>query len=883
MSYPITPSVYRNDNILAVSTPTYCEEVSGNWRYVFGIMPKAGYRVEIDSVLYVHNATTTEATIQDKGKSISGYYTYWADMPVAGDNQPDGITIFASTPAVVKENYSLSALKGTGIRSVTFYRILDGTYIESDYAKVGEDVLFRIALESSASSMITPYVSYTDAGGTVHQVSLSHQPNSNEYIFTMPSGDVVVATNAESSGGGGGSDWEFVDKDTVVYPVQIVELAPLEAVYEKARETFILYNNYTRNFPTFESLKNMLAGDNLTRLNEIDNLSTSKMVGVSIKPGINGPAFEIFVYKDMSDTVPFTAYSSSVSALYYINGIQVYLNTSGDVRNVYIDNNGEASIYAFSDRYWVGYGYYNVAFYGYGCTNLLTTPHTPSSILVDYTLTPDTAGEIDGPDTLESSANFFFTFTLNPGYQFQRADASSVIRGENNINTYISAQTSVTVSGNIYTIAVSGLNENLNGVNIVLTCLNTRDPNSTPTTPTTTNTPQGGDGDHDPTSDVVTPSAVPSLSAHDSGLITVFRPTLAQLQALGSYLWTNITDFIENLQKWFSNPMDFIISLTVVPCIPDVGTSRNVQIGLWETSISMPPVTSQWVTIDCGTIQVTNFYGSALDYSPYTKISAMLPFVGSVSLDTDELMGKNIQLIYRIDIVSGHCVAMIVVDRSVLYQFSGECSATIPLTGADWSRVYGALVNTGIGIATIGTATAGIAAAEKTAEAFSEARKIDSVSKAAHGLGSLSMGMKGIKGVTEAREIAMQNLRNAANLEISSAAGGKSRAIGSMVRMRAIANTVGAVMGAKVQTGHASSITGNAGLIGTRKPYLLIEYPNQSLAEDYKHYMGYPCNVSGTIGSFSGYTEFQQVIPNINCLDDELEEILDALKGGVYL
>lgn len=858
MSYPITPSVYRNDNILAVSTPTYCEEVSGNWRYVFGIMVKAGYSVEIESAIYVHNATTTEATIQDKGKSISGYYTYWADMPVSGDNQPDGITIFVNTPGVVAtENYSLSALRGTGIRSVTFYRILDGSYIESDYAKVGEQVLFRIALESSASSMITPYASYTDAGGTVHQVSLSHQPESNEYMFTMPAGNVVVATNAEAGGSSGEGEYIFGTR-----------------LYDR--------NFYLISYDAFDSFNDVLW----------QVLADSFNVPTTFRTNIEANSSYISFVSDISQSNFYEVeYEHNRKRLWYHKGVSNvspgYIATSQPSVSVsdfvvYGNNNwGISSTSTLSN---------SVTFYGgvyiYSgvlmMSNLLISLDEPipsPSILVDYTLTPSTAGEIDGPETLESSADFSFTFTLNPGYQFKSCSALSVVRGVNNWNQLIPANTVVTSSGNVYTVAVSNLNEDLNGVNISINCINTNDPNDTPTTPTTTNTPQGGDGDHDPTSDVILPSAVPSLSAHDTGLITVFRPTLAQLQDLGNYLWTNITDFIENLQKWFSNPMDFIVALTVVPCIPDVGASRNVQIGLWETNISMPPVTSQWVTIDCGTIEVTNFYGSALDYSPYTKISAMLPFVGSVHLDTDEIMGKNVQLIYRIDIVSGHCVAMIVVDRSVLYQFSGECSANIPLTGADWSRVYGAIVNTAIGVATIAAAGTGMVAGAK---AMDSAAKVDSTSRALDSLANVSTQMKGIAGVKEARELALQNVRNAQNIA-GVGSGGAANAIRAQTLIHAVGNTVNSVMGAKVQAGHASSLTGNAGLIGTRKPYLLIEYPNQSLAEGYKHYMGYPSNVSGTIGSFSGYTVFEQVIPSINCTDDELEEILNALKGGVYL
>lgn len=905
----ISPSCTKSSKIIDVLMPTTVEVAAGKWQYNFAVLPEAGYGPTINDIIWTYTGGSAHADATYVGKNSSGYWTYYTLLD--DGYTPSAITLKIGSTVIGSFTYSIKVLKGSGVTGATVYRLVDNSYIESSTAMAGDTVSVSITLESSVTTVSTPYASYTDASGAVHQVTLT-AVNDTSWTFTMPAGDVVVATNGEAGGGGG--DWGFVDKNTVIYPVQIVALAPLEAVFEKAREVFITNSGYTYEFPTFESLRNMLTGDGLTRLNEIDNLSSSKMIGISIRGRSNDSIIMLFVYKDMVDTVPFTADSGTKSVLYYINGLQIYIKSDGTVNYYYVEDNREANAYGFANRYWVGYGYYNVAYYGYGCTNLLTTIPTPSSsILVDYTLTPSTAGEITGPETLESSADFQFTFTVYPGYQFQRVSATSVILGENNINSYIMAGTTVTVNDNVYTVTVTNLDENLNGVNIVVTCLSTNDPNNTPNTPASGVTfdpndpstwppgfdpdtdpnydpsdpstwpvgalpqPQGGDGDHDLISDIITPSAVPGLSAHDSGLIKVYRPTLAQLQDLGSYLWTHFEDFIANIQKWFSNPMDYIISLSVVPCVPNVSADEYIDIGLVETTIQMPPVTSQWVTIDCGTIQVNKFYGSALDYSPYTKISAMLPFIGSVHLDTDEIMGKNVQLIYRIDIVSGHCVAMIVVDRTVLYQFSGECAASIPLTGADWSRVYGAIVNTAIGVATIGA----VGAAGNAGRALDSSASVAATSQALDSLVNVSERMKGIPGVKEARELALQNVRNAQNVAYQR--GNTASAIRAQTRIHAVGNTVNSVMGAKVQAGHASSITGNAGLIGTRKPYLLIEFPNQSLAESYKHFMGYPSNVSGTIGSFKGYTVFEQVVPSIACTDDELSEILEALKGGVYL
>lgn len=354
----------------------------------------------------------------------------------------------------------------------------------------------------------------------------------------------------------------------------------------------------------------------------------------------------------------------------------------------------------------------------------------------------------------------------------------------------------------------------------------------------------GGDGTFDDNSNNVPLPNMPTISAANSGLISIFRPSLNELKSLGSYLWTNIGDVPDNIKKLFSNPMDYFIAFHIVPCYPDVGESRTIKIGLWDTTISMPPVLSQWQELDFGSITIPLYWGSALDYAPYTKISMFLPFIGSVSLNTDEVMNQSISLKYRVDLVSGQCVACILVGNDALYQFTGECSISVPLTGADWSRVYQAIVGAGVSVAS-GTAI---------------------------GLTNAAVGAEYSAAATTAGQMAASNAANRAN------------AIAMANITHGITNAVSNVISGKQQIQHSGSISGSAGLLGNRTPYVLIEYPNQSLPKDYKHFMGYPSNVYARLSELSGYTVCEQVIAQgIPCTDNELAEIIETLKGGVYL
>lgn len=80
------------------------------------------------------------------------------------------------------------------------------------------------------------------------------------------------------------------------------------------------------------------------------------------------------------------------------------------------------------------------------------------------------------------------------------------------------------------------------------------------------------------------------------------------------------------------------------------------------------------------------------------------------------------------------------------------------------------------------------------------------------------------------------------------------------------------------------STGGVSGALNTFTPYLIFHRPKQSLASGFKHFKGYPSNITTTLGSISGYTEVEHVHLNgIVCTDSERDEIRNLLKNGVIL
>lgn len=392
-----------------------------------------------------------------------------------------------------------------------------------------------------------------------------------------------------------------------------------------------------------------------------------------------------------------------------------------------------------------------------------------------------------------------------------------------------------------------------------------------------TSTVQPPTGDFDDSSDPIGEPTIPTIGAQNSGMISLFRPSLSQVHDLGEYIYTHIDDFITNLQKWLTDPSGYIISFHIVPCVPSVGQERAINIGNFVTTITMPPCVSQWYTFDFGAVQISPYSGTYLDYVPYTKIQLFLPFIGSVPLNTDEVMNSLLGIKYRIDLLSGQCVALISVNGSYLYQFTGECSVPIPLTGNDWSRVYAAAVGA------VGTVASGAIGALSSSGAAVRTATNSAMRTSSSAMETLRKSTKAPASVREMAaenaRLALENARNASRAEVLGAQQIKASRIANT-----ITSTVSSVMGAKQYVAHSGAVTGSAGMLGIKKPFVIIEYPNQSLAENYKHFVGYPSNISGKLSEFTGYTECEQVIPNsFSGTDEELAQVLELLKEGVYL
>ena len=208
----------------------------------------------------------------------------------------------------------------------------------------------------------------------------------------------------------------------------------------------------------------------------------------------------------------------------------------------------------------------------------------------------------------------------------------------------------------------------------------------------------------------VTGISKPAYGAYDTGFTTQYRMTAAELKALASTLWSN--NFWDNIKKFFEDPREIIIGVSLMPVTPDTGTSKEIKAGGISTGVYGLPLTDQYKFDTYGTCRVKAEKGNFLDYNPFTKVTAHLPFVGVHSLDVNDVMGKKLTLKYIFDFMTGCCVAEIDVNNKPRYFFGGSCGMQIPVSSEDFCRTYSSLLSAG---ATFGATLSTIATGGLTA------------------------------------------------------------------------------------------------------------------------------------------------------------------------
>ena len=333
--------------------------------------------------------------------------------------------------------------------------------------------------------------------------------------------------------------------------------------------------------------------------------------------------------------------------------------------------------------------------------------------------------------------------------------------------------------------------------------------------------PNSGTGVYNNPDDVIDGPGLPEIGIADGTLISMFNPNQSELRGLGDYLF-DTSIWTAAIKELFGNPLDYILSLGIVPIKPCV-TQEKVAFSLGPSpfsNLSMYQITRQFDEVDCGFVRVPEYWGGFLDYEPYTSIQIYLPYIGYREISPSEVLNKDLHVYYHIDLFTGSCICFIQVDDKILYQFEGNCLVQLPLTATAHSQIMSGIIS-------------------------------------AIGFGATAIATKGL------------GLFGGA---------GDFMAWGSGAS--AIASATNA---AKTNVLHGGNISSAYGLMAVQVPYLILRRPRQAVAKEQNHYSGY--STWERVSDFlfvTGFTKVAEIhLEGLAATDWEIQEIERLLKNGV--
>lgn len=339
----------------------------------------------------------------------------------------------------------------------------------------------------------------------------------------------------------------------------------------------------------------------------------------------------------------------------------------------------------------------------------------------------------------------------------------------------------------------------------------------------------GGNGtiDHQSDEDGTSDSGdIGSLIAQ-SGLVKVYNPTVSELSAFNTFLFSGISDSLVNvLKKLTSEPMQYIISLMLYHFNPSTSASQHIMFGGIDSGVGAAVVSSTTKKIDCGTLTIPTQFKSFLDYNPNSNVSLFLPYIGFVTLNIDEVIGSAVTVVYNVDLLSGACICEVHISRAarsnsddtirrILYTFSGNCAMQLPLSSIDQRGL------------------------------------VDSI---------LNIGSSAVSGAVS---------------------GGGAGAVAG-----AVSGALQSITTEKQSVHHGSGIGSNMGYMGKQVPYFVLGRPITCIPVNFGAFEGWTSGKRAILSSLSGYTEIDTNTlwtDNIPCTEAEAAEIKTLFNNGVYL
>ena len=252
------------------------------------------------------------------------------------------------------------------------------------------------------------------------------------------------------------------------------------------------------------------------------------------------------------------------------------------------------------------------------------------------------------------------------------------------------------------------------------------------------------------------------------------------------------------------------------------------------TSITVYRLTGYDGYLSLGTFTIEkSFPGNDYrNYEPYCNVSIYLPYIGMQKLSYNKYVGKTTEVRYYLDINTGGCMVCLLCDGKLYDYFNGQMGVDIPITITDYASFATAELQNISNLAGVG-ANAGAALM-------------------AGGSGNIGGAALNTAGAIGAFEKSMYDLQTTSINNFNQTKGG-SGAIGNEYLPQYV--------------------------------YLIFEYIKTEETPNLINLAGRASNASGTLGSFSGYLEVDEVElkTSAGMTEAEKNNFISLLHSGIII
>lgn len=371
-----------------------------------------------------------------------------------------------------------------------------------------------------------------------------------------------------------------------------------------------------------------------------------------------------------------------------------------------------------------------------------------------------------------------------------------------------------------------------------------------------------------------------NIDSTAAGLFRSYAMTLSQVNNFGSKLWSK--GILDSLVKFFDDPLKVVLGLIEYPFpITAHGADKEITfswIPEWANPLNVTgaPLNGEYVTISFGSLQIPRYSGTFYDFQPYTTAQVYIPYVGFVPVKYSEIVGSTLTLEYTVSLTSGVAIANLVSGKiGVIGSYNCTVGRMLPLSSNNFGALYMAVIKAAV----IGIATAGLGLA--AGAALGTASTMAGMSEASLGNAVTLESM----GATSTANLVLDQAINQEALAMQ--AGTRGAQLGSMAkrgRQAFGASAINAVANANAPIQRSGSLDAISGRCAKQKAFVLISIPHQNAPALYNGLIGYPSNIGGTLGQFSGYFEARSIqIQAEGATAVEISELEDILRGGIYI